>query len=78
MVETEPGSIGGGLMRVPEGVAPYVTIYVEVVDLEASLRAAEELGGKRITDPMPIPGFGAFAMLTDPDGAGIGLFKPES
>jgi predicted enzyme related to lactoylglutathione lyase len=75
LVQTAEGSIGGGLLRAPEGVFPYVTVYVGVEDLQASLQKVEELGGKVIVEPMPIPGFGEFAMFQDPEGAMMGLFE---
>jgi hypothetical protein len=75
LVETAEGSIGGGLLRTPEGVFPYVTVYVGVDDLDATLVKAEELGGKTVVEPMPIPGVGAFGMFQDPDGVMIGLLE---
>ena len=80
LVETTDGSIGGGLLRTPEGVFPYVTIYVGVENLVETLERAEELGAKTIVEPMPIPGAGRFAMFQDPDGVMLGLFeeKPAS
>jgi len=54
-----------------------VTIYVSVDDLRASLERAEELGGKKVVEPMPIPGVGTFAMFQDPDGVMIGLFEEK-
>jgi predicted enzyme related to lactoylglutathione lyase len=77
LVRTAEGSIGGGLLRSPEGVFPYVTIYVGVDDLRVTLRRAEELGGKMIVEPMPIPGIGRFAMFQDPDGVMIGIFEED-
>jgi hypothetical protein len=75
LVQTAEGSIGGGLLRTPEGVFPYVTVYVGVQDLGATLERAEELGGKTVVEPMPIPGVGEFAMFQDPDGVVMGLFE---
>lgn len=75
LVQTADGSIGGGLLRTPEGVFPYVTVYVGVEDLGATLERAEELGGKTVVEPMPIPGVGSFAMFQDPDGVMMGLFE---
>jgi predicted enzyme related to lactoylglutathione lyase len=77
LVRTAEGSIGGGLSRSPEGVFPYVTIYIGVDDLHLTLRRAEELGGKMIVEPMPIPGVGRFAMFQDPDGVMIGIFEED-
>jgi predicted enzyme related to lactoylglutathione lyase len=77
LVQTAEGSIGGGLVRTPEGVFPYVTVYVGVEDLKTTLVRAEELGGKVIVELMPIPGFGEFAMFQDPDGVMMGLFEEK-
>jgi predicted enzyme related to lactoylglutathione lyase len=77
LVRTAEGSIGGGLLRSPEGVFPYVTVYVGVDDLRVTLRRAEELGGKMVVEPMPIPGVGRFAMFQDPDGVMIGIFEED-
>jgi predicted enzyme related to lactoylglutathione lyase len=68
-------SIGGGIGPTPPGGGPYVTFYVLVDDLQASLDKAEKLGGKTVLPPTPIPGYGSSAMFTDPDGNLIGLFK---
>jgi predicted enzyme related to lactoylglutathione lyase len=56
----------------------YVTVYVAVEDLAASLEKAESLGGKTIIPPTEIPGMGHFAWLSDLDGNTIGLWKPTS
>ena len=70
-----PVGIGGGIMQTPEGVPPWVTVYVEVDDLEKSLARAEELGGRRIMGPAPIGEMGDVAMFSDPDGNPIGLLR---
>jgi predicted enzyme related to lactoylglutathione lyase len=70
-----PGGLGGGLFKAEGDVPNYVTIYVEVDDLQKYLDQAVELGGKTIIEPTPIPEMGAFAMFTDPSGNCIGLFK---
>jgi predicted enzyme related to lactoylglutathione lyase len=66
--------IGGGVMQAPPGRSNWVTFYVAVDDLETSLRSVEELGGTRITEPVPVGEVGSFAMFADPDGNMIGLF----
>lgn len=70
-------SIGGGLGTAPEGVQPYVTIYILVDDIETYLKKAEALGGRTVLPETPIPGVGSSAWLADPDGITVGLFKPE-
>ena len=74
-----PGKgIGGGLMRCRECMPSYVTIYVAVDDLEASLAKATSLGGTAIVPPTPVPGVGSFAMFQDPEGNVIGLMHEEA
>ena len=76
LVEVGEGGIGGGIMQAEEGkFPPYVAFYVQVDDLEASVKKAEELGGKVIVPPTPIPNIGNFAMFSDLDGNVIGLWK---
>ena len=54
---------------------PYVTFYVAVDDLQASLDKAVALGGKMVVPVTPIPNIGEFAMFSDPAGNVIGIFK---
>lgn len=72
MDDTDDG-IGGGIMQIREGMPPYVTFYVAVDDLGATLTRAEELGGARVLGPTPIPPIGEFALFNDPEGHLIGL-----
>ena len=75
LVETGDG-VGGGIMRTPDGMPPYVTIYVQVLDLDAALRRVAELGGRQVKGPTPIANVGAFALFQDPEGNLIGLLTP--
>lgn len=78
LVDTGAGTgIGGGIMQAPEQVAPWVTFYVAVDDLESCLERAVELGGRRITGPMPVGEAGSMAMFTDLDGNLVGLFSEK-
>jgi len=72
LVEAHEG-IGGGLMRCRDDMPNYVTIYVAVDDLDASLARAAELGGTQVVPPTEIPGVGSFALFQDPEGNTIGL-----
>jgi len=54
----------------------YVTVYVQVDDLQAYLNKAEQLGGKTVIPPTEIPEAGSFAWFADVEGNTIGLWKP--
>ena len=55
----------------------YVTVYVQVEDVEAHMAKAVELGGKRLVQPVKIP-TGTFAWIADREGTVIGLWKPAA
>ena len=74
MVDTHGGEKG-----INGGVAPdeesWVTVYVEVDDLQAALDKAEKLGGKTVLPPSDVPGGPSLAVFSDPSGNRIGLAK---
>jgi predicted enzyme related to lactoylglutathione lyase len=79
---TEP-SASGGTAGIPGGVGggasyhPHVVFYVGVPDVEAALRKAESLGGKRVMGPERAPGRDlVVGHFTDPEGNLIGLAGP--
>lgn len=76
LVELGEG-VGGGLMRCHDDMPAYVTIYVAVDDLDATLAKVKDLGGIPVVPPMPIPGVGAFALFQDPEGNTIGILRQE-
>ncbi len=76
MVETGgEGGINGGIFAAQGEMPPYLTVYVQVDDLQACLEKAVSLGGKTVVGPTPIPNVGSFAMFHDPEGNLVGLFK---
>lgn len=52
----------------------YVTVYVEVEDIQSYLDKATALGGKTAVPPVKIP-TGKFAWFTDPDGNIVALIQ---
>ena len=76
-IENEEGGIPGGIMQTTEDMPPnYVSIYIQVDDIQACLDEAERLGGKTIVPPTPVPGgMGHIGVFIDPAGNNIGLHK---
>jgi predicted enzyme related to lactoylglutathione lyase len=71
-----PNGIAGHLTSLGHEPHNYVTVYVEVEELEPYLRRANELGGKTIIPPIDLP-TGSFAWFADIDGNILGLWKPK-
>lgn len=69
-----------GLMDLPEearrmGAPPSWIGYVAVNDVDASAEEAARLGGVVHVPPRDIPNVGRFAIVADPQGATLALFK---
>src|SRR5438132_34367 len=73
----------GGVMKLPDeaarmGTPPHWMAHVEVDDVDATAALAKKLGGKVHKAPEDIPTVGRFAILADPQGAVISVFKPSN
>jgi predicted enzyme related to lactoylglutathione lyase len=65
-----------GITKMPAQVPhPNWLAYLAVQDVDASTRNAKELLAKVLMEPMDIPNIGRFAIIADPTGAAIALFK---
>jgi predicted enzyme related to lactoylglutathione lyase len=53
----------------------YVTFYIQVDDIEASLTKIEGLGGKIVVPATEVPNMGHFAWFSDPEGNVLGLWQ---
>jgi predicted enzyme related to lactoylglutathione lyase len=54
-----------------------VIVYIGSEDIEADLAAIEKAGGKRVSDPMPVPGFGRLVHFSDPTGNVLALWQAD-
>jgi predicted enzyme related to lactoylglutathione lyase len=73
----------GGVTEMPEevrkaGAPPHWLAYVAVDDVAATAKKAAELGGTIEKEPTDIPAAGSFAVLSDPQGAVICIYKSAS
>ena len=78
MVDTKSETGINGGITATNGGPNMVTFYVEVEDIEAKLKEAEELGGSVVVPVTTIPGMVTFAMFTDPEGNCIGIVSSET
>ncbi|HEY8897691.1 MAG TPA: VOC family protein [Niastella sp.] len=51
----------------------YVTFYIQVSDIHASLAKIIEAGGKKVVGPIILPNNKQFAWFRDPEGNMVGL-----
>jgi uncharacterized protein len=69
-----PVTLTGGVGRSPQG-QPLAIFYVKVSDPAATLKRAEELGGKIVMPPVDVPGAITFARFADPEGNIVGIVR---
>ena len=73
----------GGVSRLPEeprrlGVPSHWQANVEVADVDRAAALVKDRGGKVLVAPTDIPTVGRFAIIADPQGAAIAIFKPAT
>jgi hypothetical protein len=71
----------GGLMTLPEeaakmGAPPHWLGSVQVDDVDATTAQVKKLGGKVHKEPFDVPTVGRVAVIADPQGATLSVFKP--
>ena len=60
-----------------DGVPPHWATYISVPDVDATLTAAQEHGATVVVPAMDVPTIGRMALISDPQGAHVWVFKPE-
>jgi uncharacterized protein len=66
---------GGGIGKRGVSVGNVVRVYIDVDRLEDAIAAAEANGGSVVTPPSPVPGYGRYAAVLDPEGNELGLYE---
>lgn len=68
--------IQGGIWPSPPDGHSFVQLFVEVEDVTATLEKAREMGGNMVIPPSKLPGGEEMAVMLDPEGIAVGLWKP--
>jgi hypothetical protein len=73
------GPLGGlrTLTADESGIPPHWTSHVIVDDVDATAALARKLGGKVLFGPEDTPEVGRFAVIADPQGAVLSVFRPR-
>jgi len=80
MVTVGGTAVGGTMSTESEmlkamNIPPHWAVYMSVDDVDARLEKVTANGGAVVVEPMDIPGVGRMALIADPQGAHIWLFK---
>jgi len=74
-VAFDAGAGVGGVFQAHTPSLPALA-YVYVADVGAKLAEIEAAGGKRLGEPMRMPGYGCFGYFQDPSATSMGLIGP--
>ena len=72
------GAINGGLyQKKADFPAQYPSVVIGVEDLEQSMRAVRDAGGKVLGEPMDIPGIGRYVAFFDTENNRNSMLQPN-
>src|SRR5690349_13265161 len=69
------GTPAGGLGQASEDQPAGLTFFVDVDDIDTHLTAATSAGGSVIMPTVDMEGFGSIAIIADPEGNALGIWK---
>ena len=79
MVDTgSERGINGGIWPAPPEGHGMVSLYVEVDNVQTYVAKATGLGGKVLIPPQELPDGDEMAIILDPEGIALGIFKPAA
>lgn len=71
----EPGAINGGMFARSTDAPSGPVLMLDVDSVDDALKQVEAAGGAVVRPRTEIPGMGAFAYFTDPEGNTLGLWE---
>ena len=70
--------INGGIWPAPPEGHSMVQLFIEVDDVTEYVERAKSLGGNVIIPPQKLPDGDELAIIIDPEGISMGLYKPPA
>ena len=78
VVRTNAGKgVDGGISAPEPGGSPAITFYVEVPEIDVTLKAVEAAGGTVVMPRTEITGMITLGVFADPQGNVVGLVEPR-
>ncbi|MFQ5523110.1 MAG: VOC family protein [Acidimicrobiia bacterium] len=77
LTDTESTGVGGAVGKGPEEMPSYLTVYIQVDDINDALANIQSSGGATVMPRTEIPGVVTFAMFSDPGGNVVGLVEAD-
>jgi len=77
--ETTPANdaIEGGIFTLKRAKLPFVSLYIQVENIEEKAILIEEMGGMVIEAPNVIPGGSTICLFNEPSGVTFAMIEPK-
>lgn len=69
--------VAGVIQPHNEGIPAHWATYISVDDVDARVEKCKGLGATLLAGPLDVPTVGRMALIQDPQGAAVWIFKPE-
>ena len=78
--ETTPAneSIDGAIFTLKRAKLPFLTVYIQVDDIDAKAALIEEQGGNIIEAPFETPNGSKICLFNEPSGVTFAMLEPKS
>ena len=67
--------VAGGIIQLPEGAPPFISVFVRVADLDGALARAAERGARIVVPRTDRPGSATIAIIQTPFGHTMGVVQ---
>jgi hypothetical protein len=71
------GSVEGGVFTLKRAKLPFLTLYIQVDDIENKVKLIEEKGGFVTEGPREIPGGSKICLFNEPSGVTFAMIQPK-
>lgn len=68
----------GGIFTLKRAKLPFLTLYIQVDDINSKVELIEEQGGFIVEAPFEIPGGAKICLFNEPSGVTFAMIEPKS
>ena len=71
-------AIDGGIFTLKQAKLPFLTLFIQVEDIEEKARKIEECGGNLIEPPHALDSGASICLFNEPSGVTFAMIQPRS
>jgi len=71
-------SLDGGVFTLKRAKLPFLTVFIQVEDIEEKAKLIREMGGFIVDEPSEIPSGSKICLFNEPSGVTFAMLEPKS